>query len=109
VTSANRADPKRVNARPGALVELPAPPGGLPLLPGALCKGQDPSPWFPRPGGSMDRAKAICRVCPARVPCLDWAVQAGERAGVWGGTSPDERAQIRTQHHGTPPGTAANA
>jgi WhiB family redox-sensing transcriptional regulator len=85
-----------VSARPGAL-ELPSLPGALmlPLLPGALCKGQDPSPWFPGPGGSMDRAKAVCRACPARVHCLEWAMQADERAGVWGGTSPDERDQLR--------------
>jgi WhiB family redox-sensing transcriptional regulator len=85
-----------VSTRPGAL-DLPAPPDGLllPLLPGALCKGRDPSLWFPRPGGSMDRAKAFCRACPARSGCLDWALQAGERAGVCGATSPDERAQIR--------------
>jgi WhiB family transcriptional regulator, redox-sensing transcriptional regulator len=70
----------------------------LPLLPGALCKGQDPSLWFPLRGGSMDPAKAVCRDCPARVGCLDWAVQADERAGVWGGISPDERAQLRRKH-----------
>jgi hypothetical protein len=86
-----------VSARPGAL-ELPAPPGGLllPLLPDALCKGRDPSLWFPAPGGSMERAKTVCRACPARARCLDWALQANERAGVWGGASPDERAQIRS-------------
>ena len=85
-----------MSARPGAL-ELPSLAGGLvlPMLPGALCKGQDPAPWFPRPGGSMDRAKAVCRACPVRPQCLDWAVEADERAGVWGGTTPDERAQIR--------------
>jgi WhiB family redox-sensing transcriptional regulator len=43
----------------------------------------------------MDGAKAVCRACPAQAECLDWAVQADERAGVWGGTSPDERTQIR--------------
>jgi WhiB family redox-sensing transcriptional regulator len=68
----------------------------LPVLPGARCKGQDPALWFPRPGGSAEEAaKAVCRTCPARVQCLNWAVQADERAGVWGGTSPHERAQIR--------------
>lgn len=56
-----------VSARPGA-VDPPVSPGGLllPDLPGALCKGQDPAPWFPRPGGSPDKGKAICRACPAR-------------------------------------------
>ncbi len=37
-----------MSTRPGAL-DLPFPAGGLvlPVLPGALCKGQDPAPWFP--------------------------------------------------------------
>jgi WhiB family redox-sensing transcriptional regulator len=90
-----------VNARPGA-VDPPSPPGGLvlPLLPGALCTGRDPGLWFPGPGGSLEGAKAVCRACPARVRCLQWAVQADERAGVWGATSPDERAQIRSVSRG---------
>lgn len=85
-----------MSARPGAL-ELPVPAHGLvlPVLPGALCKEQDPGLWFPRPGGSMDKAKAVCRTCPARMPCLNWAIEADERDGVWGGTTPDERAQLR--------------
>ena len=45
----------------------------------------------------MDLAKAVCRACPARVQCLDWAVETNERAGVWGGATPDERAQIRAE------------
>jgi WhiB family redox-sensing transcriptional regulator len=82
---------------PGRLV-LPSPPGGLilPELPGALCKGRDPALWFPGQGGSLEGAKAVCRACPARVRCLEWAVQADE-AGVWGGTGPDERALIRRE------------
>lgn len=67
----------------------------LPVLPGALCKGQDPDLWFSGSDGSLEAAKAVCRACPARARCLEWAVQAGERAGVWGGTSPDERAPYR--------------
>ena len=87
-----------MSVRPGAL-ELPSPAGGLilPMLPGALCKGQDPAPWFPGRGGSVNQAKAVCWACPVRLECLDWAVEANERAGVWGGTTPDERAQLRTE------------
>jgi hypothetical protein len=79
------------------LLPLPSPPGGLvlPALPGALCKGADPGLWFPGRGGSPEAAKAVCRSCPARVPCLEWAVQADERSGVWGGVGPDERALLR--------------
>jgi WhiB family redox-sensing transcriptional regulator len=65
---------------------LPSPPDGLvlPVLPGALCKGQDPGLWFPGRGGSLEGAKAVCQACPVRVRCLEWAVQADERAGVFG-------------------------
>ena len=41
------------------------------------------------------RAKAICATCPVVQPCLDWAVSRREPYGVWGGQSPDERAQRR--------------
>ena len=93
---------------PGRLA-LPSPPGGLvlPVLPGALCKGQDPGRWFPGPGGSVEEAKAVCRACPVRIRCLEWALQADERAGVWGGASPDERALIRRERRqGAYPGVA---
>jgi WhiB family redox-sensing transcriptional regulator len=88
--------PAAVRPRPGAL-DLPEPPGGLvlPVLPGALCKGQDPRSWFPGPGGSWRKGKAVCRRCPAREQCLDWALQAGERRGLWGGATPAEREQTR--------------
>ena len=80
-----------------SLIVLPSLPRGLvlPLLPGALCKGRDPGLWFPGRGASPDEAKAVCRACPAQAACLDWAIQANERDGVWGGTSPDERILLR--------------
>jgi WhiB family redox-sensing transcriptional regulator len=83
----------------GATLMLPVLPVGLmlPLLPGALCKGEDPRVWFPSaPGrGSARRAKAVCTACPARAGCLEWALEANEVEGVWGGTTPAERAEIR--------------
>lgn len=67
----------------------------MPLLPGALFKGQDASPWFPAPGGSMDRARAVCPGMPGPRP-LPGVGHAGRRTSrVWGGTSPDERDQLR--------------
>jgi WhiB family redox-sensing transcriptional regulator len=88
-------------------MRLPSLPGvlALPLLPGALCKGEDPVAWFPVPGGSPARGKAVCAACPARRDCLDWALRAGEPAGIWGGTSPDERALIIRQRRRRQPGT----
>jgi WhiB family transcriptional regulator, redox-sensing transcriptional regulator len=87
----------------GALMFLEALRAGLtpPELPGARCaqRDQDPELWFPANGdrATAERAKAICRICPVRSACLEWALAANERTGIWGGTTPNERrAQRRT-------------
>lgn len=67
----------------------------VPRLPGALCAQTDPEEWFPEQGGSTAKAKAICRRCPARLPCLEWALEHGEASGVWGGLSEQERRRMR--------------
>lgn len=43
----------------------------------------------------IEQAKAICRQCPVITPCLEWAVATNQDAGVWGGTSEDERRELR--------------
>ena len=40
-------------------------------------------------------ARAVCTRCPVVMHCLDWALRAGEPAGIWGGTTPDERRRLR--------------
>ena len=40
-------------------------------------------------------AKELCRVCPVRWTCLDYALTRPERYGIWGGFDPRERNQIR--------------
>ncbi len=42
------------------------------------------------------RAQAVCLECPVRVECAVYAVQANERLGVWGATTPTERHRL---HH----------
>lgn len=39
-------------------------------------------------------AKAICRECPVKDPCLDHALAADEH-GIWGGTTRDERHSMK--------------
>jgi WhiB family transcriptional regulator, redox-sensing transcriptional regulator len=75
---------------------LPGLPGGveLPWLPGALCAGEDPGLWFAG-GAGREQARAVCARCPARVECLEWALDFSEPVGVWGGTTPEERAALR--------------
>jgi WhiB family transcriptional regulator, redox-sensing transcriptional regulator len=41
------------------------------------------------------RAKAVCASCPVRIECLEHAVAADERYGIWGGLTHDERRQLR--------------
>ena len=36
----------------------------------------------------------MCRRCPSMDPCLTWALETGQDAGVWGGTSEEERRAL---------------
>lgn len=41
-------------------------------------------------------AKRVCAACPVREQCLDYAIRAGERYGIWGGlTELERRAYVR--------------
>jgi WhiB family redox-sensing transcriptional regulator len=44
-----------------------------------------------------DAAKAICDVCPVRVTCLEYAISAREKEGVWGGMTARERRRLVRQ------------
>jgi WhiB family redox-sensing transcriptional regulator len=69
----------------------------------AACRDVDPDLFFPlgTSGSSLlqiEEARQICRTCPVSAPCLEWALDSGH-AGVWGGTTEDERRsrrQLRT-------------
>lgn len=39
-------------------------------------------------------AKAICKRCPIRMRCLEYALVADEH-GIWGGLLPQERTQLK--------------
>jgi hypothetical protein len=36
-------------------------------------------------------AVKLCKMCPVKKLCLDYALAAGENYGVWGGTTAEER------------------
>ena len=69
----------------------------------ALCaQADDPDAWFPDKGRSAPAvtAKQICGRCPVRAECLDYALSGadtwkGISTGIWGGTTPRERARLR--------------
>lgn len=66
------------------------------------CRGSDPDLFYPIGRGrsayrQIEEAKAVCRDCPSREPCLAFAITTRQHRGVWGGTSPDERRRL-TRH-----------
>lgn len=63
----------------------------------ALCAQTDPEIFFPEKGGSALPAKAICKECPVRMQCLEWALKNDERHGIWGGLSPKERDRLMSR------------
>jgi WhiB family redox-sensing transcriptional regulator len=74
-------------------------------LPDRACNGVDLAIFYPQTRYDSDDftsydlldrrdPKDICRSCPHRQPCLDWALATRQVFGVWGGTTPAERARI---------------
>ncbi|MGX1316159.1 WhiB family redox-sensing transcriptional regulator [Streptomyces calvus] len=66
----------------------------------AACRTEDPDLFFPigTSGPALmqtEQAKAVCRGCPVREPCLEWALETGQSIGVWGGTSETERRALK--------------
>ena len=53
-----------------------------------------PSPRPPRPS-------TICRGCPVRSACLEWAIQTGADFGIWGGLAEDERRALQRRRRRT--------
>lgn len=65
----------------------------------AACAGYPNALFFPvgeNPDEvSIERAKAICSVCPVAADCLAYSLETNQRSGVWGGTSEKERKSLR--------------
>ncbi len=61
----------------------------------ANCMGVDPDLFFPERGASTREAKDVCRGCVAREDCLEYALENGEKFGIWGGMSERERRRLR--------------
>lgn len=60
----------------------------------ALCAEIDPELFFPEKGESSGPAKRVCAGCEVRAECLQYALDHGERFGVWGGLSERERREL---------------
>jgi WhiB family transcriptional regulator, redox-sensing transcriptional regulator len=66
----------------------------------AACGRLDPELFFPistlgAARRQIEAAKRVCERCPVRVACLRWALESGQDAGIWGGTTEQERRLLR--------------
>jgi len=75
----------------------------------AACVGAATSLFYPQieefdrgsPAGMWGReaqAKKICESCPVSRECLNYAYAAGERDGIWGGLTFNERRSLRRRN-----------
>lgn len=60
----------------------------------ARCLGADPDLFHPASDEAAEAGKAICAVCPVCEPCLEYAIAAREKQGVWGGLTERERRRL---------------
>lgn len=60
----------------------------------AACRGADPAIFFPGPDDDAAEALAVCARCPVRQECLEYALEARERYGIWGGTTERQRRRL---------------
>jgi WhiB family redox-sensing transcriptional regulator len=62
------------------------------------CLGTDPDLFFAEAGfdagPTTQAARATCQGCPARIDCLEYALAANEKWGVWGGFDPGQRRRL---------------
>lgn len=83
----------------GRVLLPPARPAPYPPLDGSqMCATTDPELFFSTGKGFDPRpAKELCARCPLRRPCLAYALTHAVE-GVWGGTTEDERRELRTRY-----------
>lgn len=61
----------------------------------AACRDVDPAIFFPERGEDTRLAKSICAECPVVAECLDYALHAGLKFGIFGGKSERQRRLLR--------------
>ena len=70
----------------------------------AACLSAEPELFFPAAPADLtagladrqaERAKAVCKACPVRRECLQFALATRQSYGVWGGMSERERRVAR--------------
>ena len=60
----------------------------------AACREIPLETFFPPAEQEATDAKSVCLGCCVKNECLEFAIQAGERFGIWGGLTPQERRSL---------------
>ena len=66
----------------------------------APCSQADPELFFPEAHESRANvalAKRVCASCPVRQECLEWALDSGEKFGIYGGLTSTQRRKVLRQ------------
>lgn len=71
----------------------------MPWVADAACRDADPEIFFIGRGDPGVEAKAYCAACPVRSECLDFAIDGGERHGIWGGMTTKQRRVERLRRN----------
>jgi WhiB family redox-sensing transcriptional regulator len=66
----------------------------------SACRDSDPDVFFPVGSTGMaleqiETARRICTACQVSDECLEFALATNQEAGVWGGTTEEERRKLR--------------
>ncbi len=63
----------------------------------AACKDRDPDVFFATNTGEEREAIRVCNGCAVRVDCLEFALEARVRFGIWGGLTEKQRRSLARQ------------
>lgn len=65
----------------------------------AACLGEDTNLFYPNPGDedTIAEAKAICKGCPVKISCLEYAFEVEDRWAILGEMTPQERQRFKRQ------------
>ncbi len=63
----------------------------------ALCRGMPSNLFFPTSGANtnLKEARIVCAVCVVRAECLQYALRIRAEAGIFAGTTPNDREKLR--------------
>ena len=75
------------------------------------CQGEDPELFFPIAAygpalPQISAARAVCRPCAVATMCLAYALRT-RQAGIWGGTTQEERHAMTERHRRRVPAAPA--